>query len=115
MVIYCWKLQPPDKLILNMIKGGADVGGINDLIHWSEGDLSTCFLPFMRDVKTASPILATLTAIIAYCNSVIFFPNSMLEPILQPTRLKNAIIFMHFLSNAKRSNQEKVNRNILIF
>ena len=98
-----------------MIKGGADVGGINDLIHWSEGDLSTCFLPFMRDVKAASSILATLTAIIAYCNSVIFFPNSMLESILQPTRLENAIIFGHFLSNAKRSNQEKVNRNILIF
>ena len=44
-----------------MIKGGAGVGGINDLIHWLEGDLYTCFLPFMYDVKAASSILATLT------------------------------------------------------
>ena len=44
-----------------MIKGGAGVSGINYLIHWSEGDLSTCFLPFMCDVKAASLILATLT------------------------------------------------------
>ena len=43
-----------------MIKGGADVGDINDLI-WSEGDLSTCFLPLMWDVKAASSIFATLT------------------------------------------------------
>ena len=35
----------------------------NDLIHWSEGDLSTCFLPFMCDVKAASSILATLTSL----------------------------------------------------
>ena len=46
-----------------MIKGRAGVGGINDLIHWSEGDLSTCFLPFMCDVKAASSILATLTSL----------------------------------------------------
>ena len=46
-----------------MIKGGAGVGGINDLIHWSEGDLSTCFLPFMCDVKAGSSILATLTSL----------------------------------------------------
>ena len=43
-----------------MIKGGAGVGGINDLIYWSEGDLSTCFLSFMCDVEAASSILATL-------------------------------------------------------
>ena len=61
MVIYCWKLQPPDKLILNMIKGGADVGGINDLIHWSEGDLYTCFLPYMYEIKVVSSISVTLT------------------------------------------------------
>ena len=48
-----------DKLIFNMIKGGAGVGGINDLTHWSEGHLSTCFLPFMCDSKAASSILAT--------------------------------------------------------
>ena len=46
-----------------MIKGGAGVGGINDLIHWSEGDLSTCFLPLMWDVKAASSIFATLTSL----------------------------------------------------
>ena len=46
-IIYYWKFQTPDKLIFNMIKGGAGVGGINDLIHWSEGDLSTCFLSLM--------------------------------------------------------------------
>ena len=45
-----------------MIKGGASVAGINDLIKWSEGDLSTYFLPFMCDVKAASSILATLTS-----------------------------------------------------
>ena len=46
-----------------MIKGRAGVGGINDLIHWSEGDLSTCFLPFIYDIKAASSILATLTSL----------------------------------------------------
>ena len=45
-----------------MIKRGAGVGGINDLIHWSEGGLSTCFLPSIRDDKAASSILATLTS-----------------------------------------------------
>ena len=49
-----------------MIKGGADVGGINDLIHCSEGDLSTCFSPFMCDVKSASSILATLRSLEQY-------------------------------------------------
>ena len=44
-----------------MIKGGASVAGINDLIKWSEGDLSMYFLP-MCDVKAASSILATLTS-----------------------------------------------------
>ena len=46
-----------------MIKGGAGVGGINDLIHWLEGDLSKCLLPFMCDVKAASSILSTLTSL----------------------------------------------------
>ena len=46
-----------------MIKGGAGVVGINDLIHWSEGDLSTCFLPFICYVKPASSMLATLTSL----------------------------------------------------
>ena len=59
MVIYYWKLWTPNKLI----KGVAGVGGFNYLIHWSEGDLSTCFLPFMYDVKAASSILATLTSL----------------------------------------------------
>ena len=45
-----------------MIKVGAGVDDINDLRHWSAGDLSTCFLPFMRDVKAASSILARLTS-----------------------------------------------------
>ena len=56
---------PPDstKTNFNMIKGGAGVGGVNDLIHCSEGDLSTCFLPFVCDVKAASFILATLTSL----------------------------------------------------
>ena len=44
-----------------MAGGGAGVGGIDDLIHWLEGDLSTCFLPFMCEVKAAFSILATLT------------------------------------------------------
>ena len=39
------------------------VRGINDLIHWSEGDPSTCFLPFLCDVKAAFPILTTLTSL----------------------------------------------------
>ena len=63
MVLYHWEFQIQDKLIFNMIKGRAGVGGINDLIHWSEGDLSTCFLPFMCDVKAGSSILATLTSL----------------------------------------------------
>ena len=46
-----------------MIKGGAGVGGTNGLIRSSEGDLYTCFLPFMRDIKAASSILATLTSL----------------------------------------------------
>ena len=64
MVIYYWKLQTPDKLIFNMIKGGASVRGINDLIHWSEGDLFMVFLPFMCDVKAASSILTTQTPLV---------------------------------------------------
>ena len=63
MVINAWKLQTPDKLILNIIKGGAGAGGINDLINWSEGDLSMCFSSFMCDVKASSSILATLTSL----------------------------------------------------
>ena len=31
--------------------------------NWSKGDLSTCFLPFMCDVKAASSILATLISL----------------------------------------------------
>ena len=47
-----------------MVKGVLPgVGGINDLIHWSEGDLSTCFLPFMCDVNATSSILVTLTSL----------------------------------------------------
>ena len=38
-------------LPIPMAGGGAGVGGIDDLIHWLEGDLSTCFLPFMCEVK----------------------------------------------------------------
>ena len=46
-----------------MIKGEAGVGGINDLICWSQGDFSTWFLPFMCDVKAASSIMKTLTSL----------------------------------------------------
>ena len=46
-----------------MIKGGAGVGGVNDLVHWSEGDLSTCSLPYMCAVKAAFSILAPLTSL----------------------------------------------------
>ena len=60
MVVYHWELKTPDKLIFNMIKGGAGAGNNNDLIHWSEGNLFTCFLPFMYDVKAASSVLAFL-------------------------------------------------------
>ena len=63
MVMYHWKLQTPDKLIFNMIQGRAGAGGISDLIHWSERDLSMCFLPFMCDSKAASTILAILTSL----------------------------------------------------
>ena len=45
-----------------MIKGEAGVGGINDLIQWSEEDLSPCFLQ-MCYVIAASSILATLTSL----------------------------------------------------
>ena len=33
MVIYNWELQTPDKLMFNMIKGGAGVGDISDLVY----------------------------------------------------------------------------------
>ena len=46
-----------------MIRRAEGVSGINDLIHWSEGDLATCFLLFMCGVKAASSILATLTSL----------------------------------------------------
>ena len=46
-----------------MLKWGADAGGLNDLIHWSEGELSMCFLPFICSAKAASSILATLTSL----------------------------------------------------
>ena len=46
-----------------MIKWEARLGGNNELIHWSEGDLSAYFLPFMYDIKTATSILATLTSL----------------------------------------------------
>ena len=54
---------PGSRQIFNMIKRGAGVGGINELIKLSEGDLSTCFLPFMCDVKAANSILAILTSL----------------------------------------------------
>ena len=45
-----------------MVRGGAGVGGIDDLIPWS-GDLSTCFVAFVCDVKAVSSILTTLTSL----------------------------------------------------
>ena len=74
-VTYYWKLKTPDKLIFNMIKGGAGVGGIIDLVQWSEGDLSTRFLPFMCDVKAAYTILTTLIPLEEYLHiaTVSFF------------------------------------------
>ena len=46
-----------------MIKGGAGVGGINDVMHWSQEDLYTCFLHFMYDTKATSSILVKLTSL----------------------------------------------------
>ena len=46
-----------------MIKEGAGVGGINDLMHWSEGDLYTSFLQ-------------SNNCILQQCH---FFPNPTLE------------------------------------
>ena len=47
-----------------MIKGEASTSGINDLIHWSEGDISTFILPLMCDLKGAfSTILPTLVSL----------------------------------------------------
>ena len=46
-----------------MIKWEARLGGNNELIHWSEGDLSACFLAFMYDIKTVASIMATLTSL----------------------------------------------------
>ena len=58
-----------------MIKEGAGGGGINDLIHCSEGDLSMSFLPLMCDIKAASCIMATLKSLEQQLHiaSVIFF------------------------------------------
>ena len=49
--------------IFDMIKGGAGVGGINDVMHWSQEDLYTCFLHFMYDNKATSSILVKLTSL----------------------------------------------------
>ena len=57
------EIQIPDKLIFNMIKGRAGVGGVNDLVHCSEGDLSTCSVPYMCAVKEAFSILAPLISL----------------------------------------------------
>ena len=46
-----------------MIKGGAEAGGINDLIQWSEGDFSMYFLLFMHDIEADSSIVTTLTSL----------------------------------------------------
>ena len=46
-----------------VFKGGAGVGGINDLKHWLEGDRSMYFLPLMHDIKAASSILTRLTSL----------------------------------------------------
>ena len=108
MVIYYWELQSPDKLIFNMIKGGAGAVNINDLIHWSEGDLFTCFLPLMHEVKTVSSVLEILQQKL-HIATVLFFPNSMLEPFIsKPSRLERQI----FLSHIKGNHYEKVNSNI---
>ena len=56
-----------------MIKGGAGAGNINDLIHWYEGGLFTCFLPFMYDVKAASPVLAILEQQLHIATVLLFF------------------------------------------
>ena len=88
-----------------MLKWGADAGGLNDLIHWSEGELSMCFLPFICSAKAASSILATLTSLEQklHVATVPFFHNPVLEPfIFKPARLEKANIFRHFLSNVKR-------------
>ena len=70
-----------------MIKEGTGVGGINDLTHWSEGDLYACFLQ-------------SNNYILQQCH---FFPNPMLETfIFKSSCLEKAIIFRHFLSNVKR-------------
>ena len=99
-----------------MIKGGADAGGLNDLINWSEGDFSMCFLPFMCDVKAASSILATLTSL-EHIATVSIFPNPVLEPfIFKPSCLEKENIFWHFLPNAKRKqSQESKLQHFLYF
>ena len=107
MVIYCWKLQTPQKLIFNKLKRGASVGGINDLIYWSEKNLPTYFLPLKYNVKAASFILATLKFLEQQLHiaTVPFFLliQSMLESLIfKPSHLEKAIIFWHFLSNVKR-------------
>ena len=90
-----------------MIKGGADAGGLNDLIHWSEGDFSMCFLPFMCDVKAASSILATLTSL-EHIATVSFFPNPALELfIFKSSCLEKENIFRHFLPKAKRKQSQE--------
>ena len=84
------------------------LSGINDLIHWSEGGLSSCVLFALtwRDVKAASTILATLISLernnCTY-NSVIFFLIQCLN-IFKLSHLlgKDTIIFRHVLSNVKR-------------
>ena len=54
-------LETPNSF--DMIKGGAGVGGINDVMHWSQEDLYTCFLHFMYDNKATSSILVKRTSL----------------------------------------------------
>lgn len=55
--------ETPDSRRTNLIKGEAGVDDINDLIHWSDRDLSPHFLPFMCEIKAASSIMGTLTSL----------------------------------------------------
>ena len=147
MVIYYWKLQTPDTLIFNMIRGGnllletpdADklifkiIRGGNLLLetpHPKQTNFeydqrgSRCWwYPWFSTLVRRRPFYVLFAfhvwryrslfhigntdiciAIIAYCNSVIFFLIQCLNSMFEPSShlaWKRQLFLWHFLSNVK--------------
>ena len=101
-----------------MIKEGAGIGGINDLIYWSDRDfyVFSSFLSFVCDVKAASSILATLTSLEQYLQIVtvtlLFLIQCLSHSCSSHLARKRQLCSSIFYQRYKESNYEKVNCNI---